>query len=176
MLKLRKKNLAVSTIFFCGFGKSGMYLSGRTLWEELSKKKRFFLQHVWTENEKSSASWIKFLAKMSKFRFTCPQEQFEETVVRNLRNFPFFCPMSKTFVLNKTRERQKCTEEAFSTFLKVCGFEKQNPEQASRSSFRSLVSHSSKSFCLWDLLSVHASVCQRLHLRPLNINWWRVKR
>ena len=81
MRKLSKKNLVVSTIFFCGFDKAGFYLSGRTIWEELSKKKWFFLQHVWTENKKSSASWIKFLAKMSKYRFTCPQEQFEETFV-----------------------------------------------------------------------------------------------
>ena len=47
-----RRNLAVSSIFFCRFDKAGFYLSGRTIWEELSKEKRFFLQHVWTENKK----------------------------------------------------------------------------------------------------------------------------
>ena len=46
-----------------------------------------------------------------------------------------------------------------------CGLEKHNLKQASRSFIRSFLSDSNKRFCLWDLLSVHASVLQRLHLR-----------
>ena len=33
-----------------------------------------------------------------------------------------------------------------------------------------------KNFRLWDHLSVHASVWQRLHLRALKLKWWRIKK
>ena len=99
----------------------------------------------------------------------------------------FFWPLSKNFVEQSRGEasrrfvgnlcqQQRYTKEVLLTFPKNCGFEKQNLRQALRSFFRSLISHSNKRFCLWDLLSAHASVWQRLHLRALNKNWWRIKK
>ena len=129
--------------------------------------------------KKNSASWINFLARMSKFRFTCPQEQFEETFVWNFAKFSISFGHSAKILLKKAGERhrgvssetfvtsKRYTEEALSTYPKICGFEKQNLRQASRSYFRSLLSNSNRSFCFWDLLSVHAIVWQRVHLRAI---------
>ena len=106
--KVGWENLVVSSIFFCGFDKAGFYLSGRTTCEKLSKKiTDFLLRHVWTEKKKLSAPWINFLARMSNFRFTCPQEQFGETFVWNFAKFSFSFGHWAKILLNKAGERHR---------------------------------------------------------------------
>ena len=98
----------------------------------------------------------------------------------------FFWSLSKNSVEQSREEasrrfvgifchQQRYTEEALLTFPKACGFEKQNVRKASRSFFRSLLPHSNTSFCLWDFLSVHAIVWQRMLLRALKLKWWPEK-
>ena len=78
---------------------------------------------------------------------------------------------SETFVSSKDLLRRP-----FLTFPKVCWFEKQNVGKASRYFFWSLLSHSNRCFSLWDFLSVHAIVWQRLHLCALKWKRWRMKK
>ena len=155
--------------------------------EKIFLKKRSFFQYVWTENKTILSSLIKFLARMSKFCFPCPQEQFEETFFWNFAKFLIFLAIEqklcwtkqgrriaeifrKTFVTSKNILRRP-----FWRYNKVCGFKKQNLRQASRSFFRSLLSHSNRCFRLLDLLLVHAIVWQRLHLRALKCSQKKVE-
>ena len=110
--------------------------------------------------------------------------------------FNFFSPLSKNFVEESRWEasprvvgnnchQQRYTEEALLTFPKVCGFEKQNISQASRSFSRSLLSHSEENCVMGpsvgtrQCLSKTAHVCTETKMmtykKVQEIVWFRKK-
>ena len=186
--KLSQKILAVSSICFCGFDEAGFYLPGRTIWEKLSEKRRFFPSTCLDREQNNFGHVDKFSSKDVKTSF------YESTrtiggifCLKLCKISTFLWSLSKNSVEQSREEasqrfvgnfchQQRYTEEALLTFPKVCAFEKQNISQASRSFFRSFLSDSNRSFCLWDILSVHAIVWQRVHLRPLKLKRWRINK
>ena len=102
--------------------------------------------------------------------------------------FNFFWPISKKFVLNKTGEghRRELTETfvirkdilrgPFWRFRNFVDSKNKKHKSGVTFFFYKFVVLQWKNFCLWDLLPVHASVWQRLHLRAINLKWWPIKK
>ena len=101
-------------------------------------------------------------ANWSKQHSTCPGNFFLEKLCGEQK----WREVSWRDVKNHCHQ-QRYTEEVLLLFLEVSGFEILCLMQASRSFLGSLLSHSNKSFCFWDLLSVQTSVWQRRHFRAL---------
>ena len=129
-------------------------------------RRKFFPSTCLDREQKNSASWIKFLAKMSKLRFRCPQEQFEETAVWNFAKFSIsFGQWAKSLCWTKQVRgiAESCRKPLSSAKIYWGGpfdvsetlwiRKTKNISQASRSFSRSLLSHSDK-------ISVYGTFCR----------------
>ena len=94
-----RRNLAVSSIFFCGFDKAGFHLSGRTIWEEFSSKKKIFPSTYLDREQKKCGFLDKFSHRDVKMLFyVSTRTVWRNFLLKFCIIFNLFSPLSQNFV------------------------------------------------------------------------------